>query len=54
MAPGSFVRLGQGFNGGLEPLAISFGVDVAQPAPQPAKPARISLERNLKPDLRAS
>lgn len=28
--------LGQGFNGGLEPLAIEAGVDVAQPAPQPA------------------
>jgi len=39
--------LGQGFNGGLEPLAISYGVDVAQPAPQPAKPARISLENKL-------
>ncbi|HEA6370103.1 TPA: TerD family protein, partial [Escherichia coli] len=40
--------LGQGFNGGLEPLAISYGVDVAQPAPQPAKPARISLEKKLE------
>ncbi|NNJ08692.1 VWA domain-containing protein, partial [Streptomyces sp. PKU-MA01144] len=29
-------------------LAISFGVDVAQPAPQPAKPARISLEKKLE------
>lgn len=37
--------LGQGFNGGLEPLAISYGVDVAQPA---AKPARISLEKKLE------
>ena len=40
--------LGQGFNGGLEPLAISYGVDVAQPAPQPAKPASISLEKKLE------
>ncbi|MFP1529411.1 VWA domain-containing protein [Escherichia coli] len=47
MAPGSRA-LGQGFNGGLEPLAISFGVDVAQPAPQPAKPARMSLEKKLE------
>lgn len=29
--------LGQGFNGGLEPLALNYGVDVAQPAaPAPA------------------
>ncbi|MCU6669007.1 VWA domain-containing protein [Enterobacteriaceae bacterium H4N4] len=40
--------LGHGFNGGLEPLAISFGVDVAQPVPQEAKPARISLEKKLE------
>lgn len=40
--------LGLGFNGGLEPLAISYGVDVAQPAPQPAQPARISLEKKLE------
>lgn len=40
--------LGQGFNGGLEPLAISYGVDVAQPAPQPAKPASISLEKKFE------
>ena len=40
--------LGQGFNGGLEPLVINYGVDVAQPAPQPAKPARISLEKKLE------
>lgn len=37
--------LGQGFNGGLEPLATSYGVDVAQPAPQSA---RISLEKKLE------
>lgn len=43
-----FRALGQGFNGGLEPLAISYGVDVAQPAPQPAQPARISLEKKLE------
>lgn len=36
--------LGLGFNGGLEPLAISYGVDVAQPA----QPARISLEKKLE------
>lgn len=40
--------LGQGFNGGLEPLATSFGVDVAQPEPQPAAPVRISLEKKLE------
>lgn len=37
--------LGQGFIGGLEPLAISYGVDVAQP---PQQPARISLEKKLE------
>lgn len=37
--------LGHGFNGGLEPLAISYGVDVALSAPQPA---RISLEKKLE------
>ncbi|MFH7829458.1 vWA domain-containing protein [Kluyvera chengduensis] len=37
--------LGQGFNGGLEPLAISYGVDVAPTAP---RPARISLEKKLE------
>lgn len=37
--------LGQGFIGGLEPLAISYGVDVAQPSQQPA---RISLEKKLE------
>jgi stress response protein SCP2 len=40
--------LGLGFNGGLEPLAMSYGVDVAQTAPQPAQPARISLEKKLE------
>ncbi|UJD97000.1 tellurium resistance protein TerF (plasmid) [Lelliottia amnigena] len=40
--------LGLGFNGGLEPLAMSYGVDVAQAAPQPAQPARISLEKKLE------
>ncbi|MCS3430815.1 VWA domain-containing protein [Klebsiella sp. BIGb0407] len=40
--------LGQGFNGGLEPLAISFGVDVAKPSPEPAEVTRISLEKKLE------
>jgi len=40
--------LGQGFDGGLEPLAVSFGVDVAQPVPQPAVSTRVSLEKKLE------
>ena len=44
--------LGQGFNGGLEPLAISYGVDVSSPAPAPAaQPSTapvISLEKKLE------
>lgn len=42
--------MGQGFNGGLEPLAISYGVDVAQPATESstAAPVRISLEKKLE------
>lgn len=41
---------GQGFNGGLEPLAVSYGVDVAQPADTPpeASRIRISLENKLE------
>ena len=40
--------LGQGFNGGLEPLAVSYGVDV-EPAPEVVpQPARISLEKKLE------
>ncbi|WP_434671015.1 VWA domain-containing protein (plasmid) [Klebsiella sp. B345] len=39
---------GLGFNGGLEPLAISYGVDVAQPADTPSQPVRISLEKKLE------
>ncbi|MBL0910660.1 TerD family protein, partial [Pectobacterium carotovorum] len=41
-----FRALGQGFNGGLEPLAINYGVDVSSPAPMPA-PAKptVSLEK---------
>lgn len=39
---------GQGFYGGLEPLAVSYGVDVAEPAPAPVKPAKISLEKKLE------
>lgn len=40
--------LGQGFNGGLEPLATSYGVDVAAPASQPAAPPAVSLEKKLE------
>lgn len=39
--------LGQGFNGGLEPLAVSYGVDISQPVSQPVLPTRISLEKKL-------
>ncbi|MBD2795938.1 VWA domain-containing protein [Xenorhabdus sp. 18] len=41
--------LGQGFNGGLEPLAVNFGVDVEQPAPaNPSPLPTISLEKKLQ------
>lgn len=40
--------LGQGFNGGLEPLAVNFGVDVAQPEAQAATPTLISLEKKME------
>ncbi len=43
--------LGHGFNGGLEPLALSYGVDVAaptEPVPQPVKKTSISLEKKLE------
>ncbi|CDG16274.1 vWA domain-containing protein [Xenorhabdus doucetiae] len=41
--------LGQGFNGGLEPLAVNFGVDVEQPAPaNPSPTPTISLEKKLQ------
>ncbi|MDX7998046.1 tellurium resistance protein TerF [Xenorhabdus sp. Reich] len=45
--------LGQGFNGGLEPLAVNFGVDVEQPAssnpsPSPSLSPTISLEKKLQ------
>ncbi|MBD2826217.1 VWA domain-containing protein [Xenorhabdus szentirmaii] len=45
--------LGQGFNGGLEPLAVNFGVDVEpeQPTPVPSNPPStpiISLEKKLQ------
>lgn len=43
-----FRALGQGFNGGLEPLATSYGVDVTQPVQELAQPARISLEKKLE------
>ncbi|WP_421671235.1 VWA domain-containing protein [Rahnella sp. EDr1-12] len=42
---------GQGFNGGLEPLAVHFGVDVSSPSPAPA-PAptstTVSLEKRIQ------
>lgn len=43
--------LGQGFNGGLEPLAVSYGVDVAtssESTPQPVQSASVSLENKLE------
>ncbi|OTA16883.1 tellurium resistance protein TerF [Xenorhabdus vietnamensis] len=42
--------LGQGFNGGLEPLAVNFGVDVEQPVPSnnPPPSPTISLEKKLQ------
>lgn len=40
--------LGQGFNGGLEPLARNYGVDIAQPAVQPVAPTVVSLEKKLQ------
>ncbi|MBA0037527.1 VWA domain-containing protein [Pantoea sp. BIGb0393] len=40
--------LGQGFNGGLEPLARNYGVDIAQPTAQPAAPTVVSLEKKLQ------
>jgi hypothetical protein len=33
-----FRAVGQGFNGGLGPLARSFGIDVADEAPAPRRP----------------
>ncbi|WP_194205969.1 VWA domain-containing protein [Superficieibacter sp. 1612_C1] len=39
--------IGQGFNGGLEPLARHYGVDVAAPAAESA-PVKISLEKKLQ------
>ncbi|CRY84042.1 VWA domain-containing protein [Yersinia intermedia] len=45
-----FRALGQGFNGGLEPLAINYGVDVSSPnsAPAPAIPTTVSLEKRIQ------
>jgi stress response protein SCP2 len=45
-----FRALGQGFNGGLEPLAINFGVDVSAPAAAPAQlqPTTVSLEKRIQ------
>ncbi|MDC9597494.1 VWA domain-containing protein [Xenorhabdus anantnagensis] len=42
--------LGQGFNGGLGPLAVNFGVDVEQPVPSdnPPPSPTISLEKKLQ------
>ncbi|KMJ43867.1 tellurium resistance protein TerF [Xenorhabdus khoisanae] len=41
--------LGQGFNGGLEPLAVNFGVDVEPSAPSTPPPSpTISLEKKLQ------
>lgn len=40
--------LGQGFNGGLEPLALNYGVDVAQPAAPATPPPTVSLEKKLQ------
>ncbi|OTA20241.1 tellurium resistance protein TerF [Xenorhabdus beddingii] len=42
--------LGQGFNGGLEPLAVNFGVDIEQPAlsNNPPPIPTISLEKKLQ------
>lgn len=40
---------GQGFNGGLEPLAKQFGVDIAAPAAvEPPKSQPVSLEKKLQ------
>lgn len=43
-----FRALGQGFNGGLEPLAINFGVDITAEAPPPAPAPTVSLEKKLQ------
>jgi stress response protein SCP2 len=46
-----FRCLGQGFEGGLAPLATNFGVVVEEPAPAPVAPpapARISLEKKVE------
>ncbi len=40
--------LGQGFNGGLEPLALNYGVDVAQAPAQSTAPTMVSLEKKLQ------
>lgn len=42
---------GQGFNGGLEPLAVHFGVDVSSPSPVPAPSptsTTVSLEKRIQ------
>lgn len=59
-----FRAVGQGFNGGLGPLAMSFGVDIATATPEQraaacprvlslVKTARISLEKRQLQQLRA-
>lgn len=42
--------LGQGFNGGLHPLALHYGVDIASPEPSsvPPAPLTVSLEKKLQ------
>ena len=40
---------GQGFSGGLEPLAVNFGVDVSSPSPVPAAViTTVSLEKRIQ------
>ena len=40
---------GQGFSGGLEPLAVNFGVDVSSPSPVPAPViTTVSLEKRIQ------
>ena len=40
-----FRAVGQGFDGGLAPLARSFGIDVAEPAPPPPPPPPVRLTK---------
>lgn len=52
-----FRALGAGFNGGLEPLAINYGVEISTPTPTPtpmpissvaSSPSTISLEKRIE------